>query len=129
MYASEVRLATRMSPLVLAYMRWRIWPGCTTSKAPWHMITRRLRGRGPMRALSSSAVLIFRRYLASAIAGRPAHAEDHRLASGGPHGADARRPEAVRPQQWKIRPRRHRGETSARSRASTSRDLYRRAPA
>ena len=42
-----------------------MWPGCTTSKVPWHMMTLRLRGRGPMAATSSSIVLILCLYFAS----------------------------------------------------------------
>src|SRR5436190_9427504 len=62
MCRSAVMLATRMSALVLAYSRWRTWPGCTTSNTPWHMMTFFLRGGLPSSARSSSTVLILWRY-------------------------------------------------------------------
>src|ERR1051326_180431 len=61
MCASLVMLATRMSALLLAYMRCRMWPGWTRSNAPWHMITFFWRGGRPMVASKSSRVLILRR--------------------------------------------------------------------
>src|ERR1700722_2450592 len=38
-------------------MRWRRWPGCTTSKTPWQRIAFFARGRLPRIAASSSTVL------------------------------------------------------------------------
>src|ERR1700681_4469285 len=34
-----------------------MWPGCTTSKTPWHIITFFPRGRGPTMVISSPTVL------------------------------------------------------------------------
>src|SRR2546425_3881000 len=58
MCSSAVTEATRTSAFSLAYMRWRRWPGCTMSNVPWHMMTRRRRGRRPISSASSCGVLI-----------------------------------------------------------------------
>src|SRR5690242_17522901 len=39
-----------------------MWPGCTRSNTPWHMMTFLSRGRAPTAAHSSSTLLTLRRY-------------------------------------------------------------------
>src|SRR5688572_12865001 len=70
MCASAVRLAISTSPRLFAYSRCRTCPGWTMSNVPWHMMTFRSRGGGPMISATSRAVLILwltSRRLASSI--------------------------------------------------------------
>src|SRR6266567_7140988 len=55
---SAVMLAISTGALLLAYSKCRTWPGCTTSKTPWHMMTFSCRGIRPIRSRISCGVLI-----------------------------------------------------------------------